>query len=164
MKETPWANPQHPSHAHLLNRQNSAQQTPRTLSPFSQVQVQPRRNSHQHGSGLPISGTFSNSSSSLHHSNGLSGGRISPHNPFVNSNHSHIIAPSPLGSRQTSLSPQQNRHPPALPDQQHGQSQAPEPSKSNVHQQSLPAGMSEIPREFPHEVRREQAATMMSRF
>ncbi|KAH6723349.1 Sds3-like-domain-containing protein [Leptodontidium sp. MPI-SDFR-AT-0119] len=164
MKETPWANPYHPSHANLLQRQTSAQQTPRTASPFSQVQGQPRRNSHQHGPALPISGTFSNSPSLLHHSNGLSGGRISPHNPFANSTHTHTIAPSPLGSRQTSLSPQQNRHPPALPDQQHGQSQTPDPPKSNVNQQSPPVGLSEIPRDFPHEVRREQATAMMSRF
>ncbi|CZS89358.1 related to DEP1 protein, regulator of phospholipid metabolism [Rhynchosporium agropyri] len=163
MKETPWANPQHPSHAHMIQRQPSNQQVPRTASPFSQVQVQPRRNSHQHGSGLPISGTFSNSSSLLHHSNGVSGGRISPHNPFVNSNHSHTIAPSPLGSRQPSLSPQQNRHPPALRDQQNGQNHAPDPSKNNVNQQPS-VGLSEAPSDFPHEARREQVAAMASRF
>jgi len=163
MKETPWANPQHPSHAHLLTRQTSAQQTPRTASPFSQVQVQPRRNSHQHGSGLPVSGTFSNSSSLLQHSNGLSGGRISPHNPFANSNQSHAIAPSPLGSRQTSLSPQQNRHPSVLPDQQHGQPHVAEAPKNVVIQQS-PVGSSDVPRDIPLDMRREQAAAMMSRF
>lgn len=117
IEQTPWANPQHPSHAHLLQRQTSAQQTPRTSSPFSHSQAQPRRHSHQLGSGGPVSGTFqANSSSLLQHTNGLSGGRISPHNPFSNSTNSHTIAPSPLGSRQPSLSPKQNRQPPAVSD------------------------------------------------
>lgn len=128
IEQTPWANPQHPSHAHLLLRQTSAQQTPRTSSPFSQSQPQPRRHSHQLGSGAPISGTFQATSSSLsQHSNGLSGGRISPHNPFSNSTHSHTVAPSPLGSRQPSLSPQQNRQPLGLSDgpKQNGMQQSP---------------------------------------
>ncbi|KAL2070685.1 hypothetical protein VTL71DRAFT_13711 [Oculimacula yallundae] len=159
MKETPWANPQHPSHAHMLQRQTSAQQIPRTSSPFSQ----PRRNSHQPGSGLPISGTFSNSSSLLHHSNGVHGGRISPHNPFANSNHNHTIAPSPLGSRQPSLSPQQNRHPPALPEQQNGQNQGSEPPKGSVNQQAS-VGLSETPRDFPPEVRREATSALANRY
>ena len=158
--KTIWANPQHPINRGLYQKQASVQQAPRTTSPFSQVQVQPRRHSHQHGSGVPISGTFSNASSSmLHHTNGvtMSGGRISPHNqnPFGNSSLSHTIAPSPLGSRQTSLSPQQNRLPPSLPEQ---------PPKSNGNQHSPPIAMSELPRDFSHEVRREQPAAMMSRF
>ncbi|RAL61669.1 hypothetical protein DID88_002737 [Monilinia fructigena] len=41
IEQTPWANPQHPSHAHLLQRQTSAQHSPRTTSPLSQVQAQP---------------------------------------------------------------------------------------------------------------------------
>ncbi|KAJ5041614.1 uncharacterized protein L3040_005192 [Drepanopeziza brunnea f. sp. 'multigermtubi'] len=143
IEQTPWANPQHPSHAHLLQRQTPAQQTPRTST-----QAPARRHSHQPGV-QPISGTFSNNSSST------MTGRISPHNPFVNS-HSHTIVPSPLGSRQPSLSPQQNRHPPS-----HSQDF---PKSNIVHHHSPPAGPSEVPREFAHEVRREQAAAMMGRF
>ena len=164
IEQTPWANPQHPSHAHLIQRQTSAQNAPRTTSPFSQVQAPPRRHS-QHGSGGPISGTFSNSSSSLlQHTNGLSmsGGRISPHNPFTN-NHSHTIAPSPLGSRQASLSPQQSR--PPLPAQQHSQPN-PHEAKPNSNQQSPPVTISslqEIPRDYPQEVKREQGAVLMGR-
>ncbi|PBP26192.1 transcriptional regulatory protein DEP1 [Diplocarpon rosae] len=162
IEKTPWANPQHPSHAHLLQRQASAQQTPRTSSPFSQVQVQPRRHSNQHGSGLPISGTFSNNTSSLLHQSSAIGGRISPHNPFTNSTNTHTIVPSPLsGSRQTSLSPQQNRHPPAL----HDQSNLPHTQnvlKGHVNH-SPPVAPSEINRNFSHDVRREQVAAMMSR-
>ncbi|TVY68800.1 Transcriptional regulatory protein dep1 [Lachnellula suecica] len=153
IEQTPWANPQHPSHAHLLQRQASGQQTPRTTSPFSQMQAQ-RRHSHQQGSGVPIAGTFSNTSSSLlQQSKGVPGGRISPHNPFGNSNHSHTIAPSPLGSRQTSLSPQQSR--PAVLDQ-HNLSHAPEVPKTNGNQHSPPSG-------FPQEARREPGL-MMGRF
>ncbi|KAH8593628.1 Sds3-like-domain-containing protein [Bisporella sp. PMI_857] len=119
IEQTPWANPQHPSHAHLLQRQTSAQHAPRTSSPFAQTQTQPRRHSHQQALGAgPVSGTFS--SSSIHQTNGHSipTGRVSPHNPFSSSAHPHPIAPSPLGSRQPSLSPQQNRQPPSLTNQQ----------------------------------------------
>ena len=105
IEQTPWANPQHPSHAHLLQRQTSAQQVPRTSSPFSQVHGQPRRHSHQPAAG-PIQGTFPNNSSTLQHTNGHS-----MSNPFSNTTNAHTIAPSPLGSRQTSLSPLQSRPP-----------------------------------------------------
>ncbi|CAL3966339.1 unnamed protein product [Diplocarpon coronariae] len=163
IEKTPWANPQHPSHAHLLQRQASAQQSPRTSSPFSQVQVQPRRHSHQHGSGLPIAGTFSNNTSSmLHHSSGM-GGRISPHNPFANSNHSHTVVPSPLsGSRQTSLSPQQNRLPPSSNDQ-NSLSHTQDILKGHVNP-SPPVAASETTRDISQDVRREQVTAMMSRF
>jgi hypothetical protein len=161
IEQTPWANPQHPSHAHLLQgRQASAQQNPRTTSPFSQVQVQPARRHSPHG--VPISGTFT-STSSFHTSNGvsISGGRISPHNPFASSAHSHTIVPSPLGSRQTSLSPQQNRHPP-IPEPHQNLPNTQDISKGNGIQHSPP--LPEAARDFPHEPRREQAAAMMSRF
>lgn len=141
IEQTPWANPQHPSHAHLLSRQTSGQQVqvPRIEGPFSQSSALGRRHSHQNGAGGPISGTFASSSSSImQHTNGLSmsGGRVSPHNPFSNSNNSHTIVPSPLGSRQTSLSPQQNRQPPALPDHQQNHSMNLDAPKSNGTQQS----------------------------
>lgn len=122
IEQTPWANPQHPSHAHLIQRQTSAQNTPRTTSPLSQVQVQTRRHCHQQGG--PVSGTFSNTQASvLQHTNGymLPGGRVTPHNPFSNASHLHTIVPSPLGSRQPSLSPKQIRphHPPSnFPNEQ----------------------------------------------
>ncbi|PQE24091.1 transcriptional regulatory dep1 protein [Rutstroemia sp. NJR-2017a BVV2] len=154
IEQTPWANPQHPSHAHLIQRQTSAQHTPRTTSPLSQVQVQPRRHSHQQGGG-PISGTFSNAPPSvLQHTNGymMSGGRVSPHNPFSNSSHSHAIAPSPLGSRQPSLSPKQTRPPPPLPqtaNEQQTQQQhlGSNNQSSQVPRAGLPDGVSELARE-----------------
>lgn len=155
IEQTPWANPQHPSHAHLLQRQTSAQHPPRTTSPFSQA-AQARRHSHQHGSAGPISGTFS-SSSSLQHTNGLPygtrpSGRVSPHNnPF--SATAHTVVPSPLGSRQTSLSPQTSRPQPQLPEAQDG------PKRSG--KQLSP---SSINRDFPPEARREQASMAMGRF
>ncbi|RDL38398.1 uncharacterized protein BP5553_02738 [Venustampulla echinocandica] len=166
IEQTPWANPQHPSHAHLLQRQTSAQQIPRTSSPFSQIQAQQRRHSHQAAPGLPISGTFSSSSSSLpQHSKGhtISGGRISPHNPFGNSTLSHKIVPSPLGSRQTSLSPQQNHPPPSLAGQ-HSTPKVPDGPTSKGNQPSPPDSVSDIPRDFPQDIRREQTAVMMGRF
>jgi hypothetical protein len=114
IEQTPWANPQHPSHAHLLQRQTSAHQAARTASPFSIVSgAPPRRHSHHHATGAPVSGTFSSTSPALQsNSNGShlsGGGRISPLNPFTNTAHSQKVAPSPLGSRQPSLSPQHSR-------------------------------------------------------
>lgn len=158
---TAWANPQHPSNVNLIQRQTSAQQTPRTTSPFAHGPQ--RRHSHQLNSAGPVAGTFSNSSPSLlQQSKGisLSSGRISPHNPFGNSNHSHTIAPSPLGSRQTSLSPQLNR-PPPVPDQQSA-SNGIEGPKTNGNQHP-PEGYPDIPRDFPPDSRRE-AALVMGRF
>lgn len=167
IEQTPWANPQHPSHAHLLQRQASTQQTPRTISPFSHTQVQPRRHSAQHGG--PVSGTFSaNNSSHLQHSNGVpaTSGRISPHNPFTNA-HSHTIAPSPLGSRQPSLSPHQSHglppssvdpHQATLMDIAAASNRSPELSR-NHHPGP------DLPREFPRDdLKREAIAAMMTRF
>ena len=72
IEQTPWANPKHPSHAHLLHRQSSGHQVPRTSSPFSAMAAvpQPRKSSNSHAPGLPISGTFSgvnSASHSIHH-------------------------------------------------------------------------------------------------
>lgn len=68
----------------------------------------------------------------------MSGGRVSPHNPFSNSSHSHAIAPSPLGSRQPSLSPKQTRPQPPL-------SQA--PNEQQTHQYHLATNQnSQVPR------------------
>lgn len=109
IEQTPWANPQHPSHVHLIQRQSSAHQAARTSSPFSVPATQARRHSHQHNG--PIVGTFTNNVSGSQQSNGsiAPGGRVSPMNPFANPSLSQKLAPSPLGSRQPSLSPQQNR-------------------------------------------------------
>jgi hypothetical protein len=115
IEQTPWANPQHPSHAHVL-QQALGQQPASLSSPFSVTPgTQVRRPSHQHSTGTPISGTFS---ASMHSTqplvNGayMSGGRISPMNPSASSSLSQKPAPSPLGSRQTSVSPQQTKtHP-----------------------------------------------------
>ncbi|KAF7872163.1 hypothetical protein EAF04_003088 [Stromatinia cepivora] len=153
IEQTPWANPQHPSHVHLIQRQTSAQHTPRTTSPLSQIQVQPRRHSHQQGG--PISGTFSNMSTSvLQHSNGymMSGGRISPHNPFSNTSHSHKIVPSPLGSRQPSLSPKQTR-PPHIPlhiSNEQQSNQASLVASNQIHQISR-AGLHDVVQEMVRE-------------
>lgn len=109
IEQTPWANPQHPSHAHLLQRQTSAQQAARTSSPFSMTPgAQPRRHSHHHASSGPIAGTFGSTAPSTQqqHTNGaFAGGRTSPLNPFTNASHPQKVAPSPLGSRPAS--PQQ---------------------------------------------------------
>lgn len=133
IEQNPWANPQHPSHAHLLQRQSSAHQHPRVASPFS--------SNHTHRQNGPVSGTFSVNPALSQNPNG----RVSPLNPFTNS---HTIAPSPLGSRQTSESPQLNRPPP----------EARQPS-SIVQDVPISLGMSTThsrPRDFTKEVRREQ--------
>jgi len=163
IEQNPWANPQHPSHAHLLHRQTSSQQAPRTTSPFSQLLNQSRRPSNQQASGGPISGTFSTPSSLMVNTNGsvLSGGRISPHNPFSNPSHSHAIVPSPLGSRQPSLSPQQNRQPPALS----GQQQQNRPMQDGHVNNGNPIATSTgHPRDFPQEIRKENGSAMMGQF
>lgn len=104
IEQTPWANPQHPAHVHLLQRQPSAQS--RKTSPFSSVQA---RKPHQNG---PISGTFASSASHTSISNGA--GRVSPLNPFSNPPHVHNkMVPSPLVSRQNSPAVQQSRPLPA---------------------------------------------------
>lgn len=121
IEQTPWANPQHPSHAHALQHQSLGQQPMRVSSPFSASSVaQARRHSHQHAVGTPISGTFSGTTPLAQaHTNGLymSGGRNSPMNPFANPSFSHKAAPSPLGSRHPSMSPQQSKLQSAYPDQ-----------------------------------------------
>lgn len=166
IEQTPWANPQHPSHVHLLQRQASAQQTPRTTSPFSHVHTQQRRHSHQHGTG-PISGTFSSSSSMLQNSNGvsMSGGRISPHNPHNPFTNSHTIAPSPLGSRHPSLSPRQSHRPPERHAQQASISDAAATSNKSHHVPRVVDSAPEPSRDFSRDDLKTQAiAAMMTRF
>ncbi|KAG9234341.1 Sds3-like-domain-containing protein [Amylocarpus encephaloides] len=160
IERTPWANPQHPSHAHLLQRQASAQQAiPRTMSPFSEAQAKQRRHSHQPRASVPTSGTFSNSPSLLQ----LSNGRTSSHNPLGNSNSSHTVVPSPLGSRQPSLSPEQSRPATITPDQPNIPKVADVP-KNNGMKYFPPDEITDIPRDFPQGARREQVAAGMSRF
>lgn len=108
IESTPWANPQHPSHAHLLARQSSGHHTPRTQSPFSTP------SSHQNGSSKPPVGTFLAAPT----------GRVSPHNhnPFTGPSHPHNkLAPSPLASRLQSISPKQTQSavPPPPSDHTH---------------------------------------------
>lgn len=134
IEQTPWANPQHPAHAHLLNRQASGHHKPRVPSPFSAGHA-PRHNG-------PISGTFSTNSALSQNPNG----RVSPLNPFTNS---HTVAPSPLGSRQASESPQLTRA--AIEGWQ---------TPTNIAQDvpiSLGMAPHNRPRDFPKEVIREQA-------
>jgi hypothetical protein len=84
-------------------------------SPFSAASAtQARRPSHQHAIGAPIAGTFSGTTQSQTNGTYLPGGRVSPMNPFNNGSILQKVAPSPLGSRQTSLSPQQSKLPASL--------------------------------------------------
>lgn len=150
IEQTPWANPQHPSHAHLLQRQTSAQQAPRTTSPFSQA-TQSRRHSEQQG---PASGTFSSPAlNGLAFSNQASG-RLSPHNPTSNPSHSQTVGLS-LDNRQTSLSPLMTR-PKAVDLPMINGAQHPSPLSTS--------GFLEKPRQFPQEARREQAPAVTGNF
>jgi hypothetical protein len=127
IEQTPWANPHHPIHF---------------------VNGQPRRHSHQHNSAGPISGTFSNPSVIQQQSNSMtiSGGRVSPHNPFSAAiTPKHTIVPSPLGSRQPSLSPQQNRHPELPAQQLNHQSGSMDAPKNNGIQHSPHVANSSLP-------------------
>jgi hypothetical protein len=142
IEQTPWANPQHPSHAHLIQRQTSAQQVPRTTSPFAQAT--PRRHSDQHG---PTSGTFSNPP--------VNGPPFSSQPPGALSPRRQSAAPSLPDNKQTSLSPVIVR------------SKADDAAKVNGAAHSSPppgASVGDKHREFPQEARREQAPTTMGRF
>jgi len=175
IEQTPWANPQHPSHVHLLQRQTSAQQAARTGSPFSMaVGAQPRRHSHQQAGGLPISGTFSgiNSISQISSHNfvpGGGGGRP-PINAFSAPSLAQKMAPSPLGSRQPSMSPQQSRQAGVSGEQtraldSHANMQA---GRENAHPPPMvsPPRPQDLAHDFSYEVRvkREQAAVANGRF
>jgi len=117
IENTPWANPQHPSHLHLLQRQTSTHQPARTASPFSTPDTtQGQRASQQSGTSLPVSGTFTTHNLPPSTISMLSSsGRISPLNPFPNAQLSQKKGPS-LSSRQTSSSPQQSNQPPINTD------------------------------------------------
>jgi hypothetical protein len=114
IEQTPWANPQHPSNAHLMPRQASGHQIPRNASPFSAPGI--RRHSSQ-VNGAPVAGTFSSTipTGATHTAAYMSGGRVSPINPFASNSSSQKTVPLPIGSRQTSLSPQQEKTPSQLP-------------------------------------------------
>lgn len=130
IEQTPWANPHHPSHA--LQRQASISHAAH------------RRPSHQHNSAGPISGTFS-AIPTIPQTNGvtMSGGRISPHNPFSSSvAAAHTITPSPLATRR-SISPPPNRQPLEVSAHQHNQ-----PEKVNGVQHS-PAVVHAGPPDLP---------------
>lgn len=122
IEQTPWANPHHPSHAHRIHRQTSANHTARTVSPFGMpVNGAPRRHSHhQNGAGIPMSGTFSTiQPAATIHANGaalLDHGEPQSLSTYANTSIGHKIAPSPLASRQPSLSPQPTIAPP-LPEE-----------------------------------------------
>ncbi|KAI1170535.1 hypothetical protein F4777DRAFT_107567 [Nemania sp. FL0916] len=47
LEQTPWANPNHPSHAHLLPRQHGGHHDPHALSALSGASAEPRRASNQ---------------------------------------------------------------------------------------------------------------------
>jgi hypothetical protein len=47
LEQTPWANPNHPSNAHLLQRQHSGHHDPHLLSALSGASAEPRRPSNQ---------------------------------------------------------------------------------------------------------------------
>ncbi|KFY05548.1 hypothetical protein V492_08458 [Pseudogymnoascus sp. VKM F-4246] len=131
IEQTPWANPQHPSHMHLIQRQSPAQQGARTGSPFSMgVGGQPRRQPHQQGGGLPVSGTFSgiNTLSQPNFAAGAGRGQIGTFNN--NAPLPQKMGPSPLGSRRPSVLLEQSRPPAA----------ANEPPKPQENRQSIEAG------------------------
>jgi hypothetical protein len=180
IEQTPWANPQHPSHAHLLQRQSSIQQPARTSSPFSTYPSgQIRGHSSQDPNHVkehtvvgPVSGIFQGASVVQPRTNGphVPGGRISPLNPFTNSSFAQKIAPSPLGSRGTSLSPQQSRPPSSFLDQQqrHENSQDFPTSSAISHLAGpRPSNLKEPSNNTyttPSTVEREQNAPIASRF
>lgn len=140
IEQTPWANPQHPSHAHLLQRQTSAQQAPRTTSPFTQ-DLQTRRHSDQQG---PVSGTFAGPS--------VSGPTFSTQVPSQSTQSS---APFLSDNKQTSLSPVMTR--PKMEDT----------AKVNGVSQSVPlpgTSFADKYRELHQEARREQAPATSARF
>ncbi|KFY18675.1 hypothetical protein V493_08430 [Pseudogymnoascus sp. VKM F-4281 (FW-2241)] len=110
IEQTPWANPQHPSHMHLLQRQSPAQQGARTGSPFSMaVGAQPRRQQHQQAGGLPVSGTFSGVNTLSQSNNFAAGAGRGQISTFNNPPPPQKMGPSPLGSRRPSALPEQGR-------------------------------------------------------
>lgn len=144
IEQTPWANPQHPSHAHLLQRQASAQQGPRTNSAFSQA-TQLRRHSDQRG---PASGTFSSPTVNGHAFNAQGSGRLSPRHPGSNTSRPQPGASAPFSRHPSSLSPLITR------------AKVEESSKPNGAQHSPPSSSTSYvdkPREFPQGVRQGQA-------
>lgn len=151
IEQTPWANPQHPSHAHLLQRQASAQQAPRTTSPFAQAALI-RRHSDQQG---PASGTFS--------SQGVNGpsfsaqvpGRVSPQGIGSNLSQPQLTTSTLPDNRQTSQSPLMTR------------TKVDENAKINGGLVSSPlpgTSLVDKHREFPQVSKREQAAKSTSHF
>lgn len=76
IEQTPWANPKHPSHAHLLQRQ-AGHQGNRNSSPFGMVAAQQsRKHSGPAPGGLPVSGTFSGvGGGSMAHTHAVPGAR-----------------------------------------------------------------------------------------
>jgi len=153
IEQTPWANPQHPSHAHLLQRQTSAQQAPRTSSPFSQG-AQTRRHSDQPGHG-PASGTFSATTVNGPSFKAQASGQLSPPASISTASHTLSAAALPQDNRQTSTSPLMTR-----PNAEEG-------SKVNgtQHTSVVPGAVfMDKAREFQQEGRREQAPSSIGQF
>ncbi|KAI1342431.1 Sds3-like-domain-containing protein [Xylariaceae sp. FL0016] len=57
LEQTPWANPNHPSNSHLLQRQHSSQHESNAPSALSATSAAPRRHSHQPNPFAISSGT-----------------------------------------------------------------------------------------------------------
>ncbi|OBT65602.1 hypothetical protein VE03_05532 [Pseudogymnoascus sp. 23342-1-I1] len=161
IEQTPWANPQHPSHMHLLQRQSPAQQGARTGSPFSiAVGAQPRRQPHQQASGLPVSGTFSgvNTLSQPQGNNFAVGAGRGQIGTFSNPPPPQKMGPSPLGSRRPSGAvneqpkPHENRQSiEAGPEAPHPPLISPPRPQEALHEFSYEGGVG---------VKREQPATV----
>jgi hypothetical protein len=115
--------------------------SPFSVTPAAQV----RRHSHQLALGTPIAGTFSGATQSQKNGTYLPGERISPINPFNNASMSQKVVPSPLGSRQTSLSPQQSKLPASLLQRQESLQDYAVGGSSN----QIPANSPEIPGALP---------------
>lgn len=170
IEQTPWANPQHPSHMHLLQRQSPAQQGARTGSPFSMAGgAQPRRQPHQQAGGLPVSGTFSgvNTLSQPQANNFAVGAGRGQIGAFNNPPQPQKMGPSPLGSRRPSILLEQNRLSGAVNEQTkpHESRQNIEAGPEAPHPPLIsPPRPQEALHEFSYEggvgVKREQPATV----
>jgi hypothetical protein len=111
---------------------------------------------------LPVSGTFSNVNAMQNGSNSFATHSRQPLNALANNQGSHKMVPSPLGSRQPSLSPQLNRTNGSVPEghsSAHDRIEDMGPAHpSRVHLESQAAGVSELQHDGAMQVKREQMA------
>lgn len=175
IEQTPWANPQHPSHVHLSQYQAAAHQPTRTNSPFAVAAApQHRRHSHQHASGLPVSGSFSGHNPIPQPPNNhlARGGNIKPPvAAFATQSIPRKMRRSPLlGNRQATISPQQHRPAGVIGEQSHNLNNHANTHAETAHSSSLvsPQRPQEATLDSAYEgslgVKREQPAITNGRF